>query len=83
MNKFFTTVTNQLPDAVMLNGFSVEKNTLVISASAPSLSVLNIFIDNMTKLVKEKKFLKRLTLDSLGYDYKTAKYSLSMEAELL
>lgn len=83
MDELYSVVTQQLPAKVALNGFSVEKQVLVISTSSSSLGSLNTMIDNMTKLVRDKKFLKKLTLNSLGFDYKTGSYSLGMEAEVL
>ncbi len=83
MDQLYTVVTEQLPSRVVLNGFSVEKKILVVSASSSSLEALNTFIENTSKLVKDKKFLRKLTLNSLGYDLKSSAYSLTLEADLL
>lgn len=83
MDELYSTIVQQLPGKVVLNGFSVEKKVLVLSVTSPSLGSLHALVDNITKMVHEKKFLKKLSLNNLGFDYKSRGYSLTLEAELL
>lgn len=67
-----------LPVDVTLGSLSISKNDVKVSASAYSLTSLNTFMMNMVKLSEGKKIFSKVTLDSLGVDTLTGRYSLSL-----
>ena len=72
-----------MPEDLTLEGISIEKEALTISAFGTSLVSINKLIDDISLLGKENKVLSNVKLQSLVLDVKGNKYVVYLKGEAL
>lgn len=83
LEKTISEVQKQLPSGVTVVSFVLDGKTLAITVTAPSLSPLGTFMDNLSKDVQNKKLFKKLTIQGVISDEKTGNFLLSMSGDVL
>ncbi len=75
-------ILTAVPNGVSLGSLSISKNSIDVSATADSLTMLDTFMANLVKLA-DKKVFSKVTLVDLGVDPVSGHYSLSLKLVLL
>lgn len=78
-----TTIQQVIPDDVDIEAFTVNKTTVSLTVSSSSLVSLGKFMDGINKLVTNKSFFKKVTIDNTVADEKVGKFVVSVKGELL
>ena len=81
--KPITAILQKVPEDLTLEGISIEKEALTISAFGTSLVSINKLIDDISLLGKENKVLSNVKLQSLVLDVKGNKYVVYLKGEAL
>lgn len=72
-----------LPQNVSLNNLRLDKKSATITVSAPSLVVIDTFIENVSQLLVVKKLFKKILVSGVAVDLRNASYTISLEGEFL
>lgn len=75
-------IVNKTTD-IKINSFSIEKKKISISSTSDSLNSIDLFLNGLTSVALDKKFFSKITLNNLTSDFKTGKYSFSLDIDLL
>lgn len=70
-------IADQIPAGVFINSLVLSEKTVLLSGQAGQSSNVDAFLSNITDQAQKKTFSK-ITLNSLVFDPKTAKYSFSL-----
>lgn len=82
-DKTMDIILNQASQEVQVNEIKINKEKIIVSASGLSVSTINTFIENMTKLSDKEKSFKKIILNGISVNSKTGIYSLSIDINLL
>ncbi len=75
-------IADQVPSGVSINSLVLSEKTVLLSGQAGQSSNVDTFLSNITNQAQKKTFSK-VTLSSLVFDPKTAKYTFSLTISLL
>lgn len=81
--KYTNALLQALPSDVLVEDFSIDRESLTFSASSNSLLSLDTFFNNLIQHVQNKTFFKSVLLNSLLVDTKKNKYTASLVVDLL
>jgi Tfp pilus assembly protein PilN len=75
------TLTQNIPSDVTMESVGLDRKSVTISFTSPSLVQVNTLLDNFINLVSKNSIIKSLTLNGITVD--ASGYSFSLSADLL
>ncbi len=78
-----TTIEQLVPPDVSIDTFTINKTNVSMNVSSSSLISLGKYMDGLNKLVGNKGFFKKITIDNAIADEKAGKFIVSMKGDLL
>lgn len=82
-NETLDFVLKDAPKDVKINNLSLDKKSLTLTASSPSISSVDTFLNSLVKMAMDKKKVGKVTLNSMGFDNKSGNYFFSLELVLI
>lgn len=73
----------ELPVDARIDMLKIDKQAISVTVTSGSLLSLENFLENISKLTEQKKFIGQLTLSKLTANTQNAQYSLSLDMTLL
>jgi hypothetical protein len=64
-DKMFDTVKEKMPSGIVTTGVSIDGNSISLTVSSPSLSLLDTFLNNLMTAAENKRDFSKVTLASL------------------
>lgn len=80
-SKIISKFSESIPEGVTMDNFKADKDSIILSFSSNSLLPIEILVDNLVALGREK-VISFLTLDSLSLNQGSGTYLLSLKASL-
>ena len=80
--KSINTFIGKFPQDVLIENLDLDKKTLQITVSSPTLLSLNTLIDDLTDMAKQKELIRSLSLESITGGQKNSKYLVTLKADL-
>lgn len=77
------TVLAVVPASVSVKSFTVDKKSVLVTASSSSLLAIDTLLNALVGMISNKKVFKSVTLDTLIVDAKLNQYVVSFSADLL
>ncbi|RJQ37111.1 hypothetical protein C4559_03975 [Candidatus Microgenomates bacterium] len=75
-------ITAQAKD-VKITVLDIQKKKLSISSSSQSLNSIDLFLNSLVAISSDKKKFSKVTLNNLNTDFKSGKYTFSLDIDLL
>ncbi len=80
--KILSLILDKIPTNVSIDRIEVGKKQISLTISSNSLIPIDTLINNFVDMVRNKKLINSLTLNSLALNAKTSQYSISLSASL-
>ncbi len=82
-DKTIDTVTQAVPQNVLVKSFSIDKKNVVMTVSSSSLLAIDTMFNRLADAVGKKNVFSKITLDSFAIDTKSAYYIVSLSLDIL